>query len=97
MVRNFGGANSVRDLTTVVEGVMLPFAGNHGDPSTSEDINTNEDITTSDGSTLTASRRSRRKAAEPSGVPMPGIRGLPVVERVLRPRNTRNREDTMDG
>ena len=48
--------------------------------------------------TNTASgQRRRRKDAEPSGVAMPGIRGIPVVERVLRPRNTRNREDMMDG
>ncbi|KAI1787315.1 hypothetical protein LXA43DRAFT_975303 [Ganoderma leucocontextum] len=39
----------------------------------------------------------QRKPAELSGVPMPGLRGVPVVERVLRPRNPRNREETMDG
>ncbi|KAI1782275.1 hypothetical protein LXA43DRAFT_1104421 [Ganoderma leucocontextum] len=44
------------------------------------------------------SRKPRhRKEAEPSGVAMPGVRGVLVVERVLRPRTSRNREDTMDG
>ncbi|KAI1782805.1 hypothetical protein LXA43DRAFT_977387 [Ganoderma leucocontextum] len=47
---------------------------------------------------VAASGRARqRKPAELSGVPMPDLRGVPVVERVLRPRNPRNREQTMDG
>ncbi|KAI1782323.1 hypothetical protein LXA43DRAFT_977623 [Ganoderma leucocontextum] len=47
---------------------------------------------------VVASGRARqRKPTELSGVPMPGLRGVPVVERVLRPRNPRNREETMDG
>ncbi|PIL28191.1 hypothetical protein GSI_09728 [Ganoderma sinense ZZ0214-1] len=64
----------------------VPTATGNGDPS-------------GDGAvTGQGLRKARaRKDAEPSGVAMPGISGLPVVDRVLRPRNSRNREDTMDG
>ena len=54
---------------------------------------------TDETGTRRSARRTSRKSAEPSGVPMPGLLGLPVVERELRARTNRlsRREETQDG